>query len=116
MHLLFLTSCCVVVLYSTLCFDVYPMRMRVGRLTLCGNLVRENSCFVVCVCEYQLSVQNSYCLGICGVLKRKKTMAEALEILYFDLRTVHDHFDRSLVEDDDVDIRAYLDAYIELYK
>lgn len=41
-------------------------------------------------------------------------MAECVE--YFDLRIVHDHFDRALVQTDDVDIKAYLDAYNELYK
>lgn len=43
-------------------------------------------------------------------------MAEGPETLFFDLRLVHDHFDRALVESDDVDIQAYLDAYKELYK
>ncbi|XP_003426637.1 ceramide-1-phosphate transfer protein [Nasonia vitripennis] len=43
-------------------------------------------------------------------------MAECKEIMYFDLRTVHDHFDRSLLDEDDIDIRAYLEAYNELYK
>ncbi|XP_076654983.1 ceramide-1-phosphate transfer protein [Halictus rubicundus] len=43
-------------------------------------------------------------------------MAEGSEINFFDLKLVHDHFDRSLIEDDDVDLRAYLDAYNELYK
>lgn len=43
-------------------------------------------------------------------------MAEGSEPVFFDLRVVHDHFDRALVEDDDVDIKAYLDAYNELYK
>lgn len=36
--------------------------------------------------------------------------------MYFDLRLVHDHFDRALVQDDDIDLKAYLDAYNELYK
>ncbi|XP_012240113.1 ceramide-1-phosphate transfer protein [Bombus vosnesenskii] len=43
-------------------------------------------------------------------------MAEGSELLYFDLRLVHDHFDRALLQDDDIDLRAYLDAYNELYK
>ncbi|XP_015597755.1 ceramide-1-phosphate transfer protein isoform X2 [Cephus cinctus] len=43
-------------------------------------------------------------------------MAEADEMSYFDLRMVHDHFDRALLHDEDVDIKAYLDAYNELYK
>lgn len=43
-------------------------------------------------------------------------MAEATEISYFDLRMVHDHFDRALLQEDDVDIKAYIDAYKELYK
>ncbi|KAF7418000.1 hypothetical protein HZH68_000653 [Vespula germanica] len=43
-------------------------------------------------------------------------MAEGSEVCYFDLRVVHDHFDKALVQDDDVDIKAYLDAYNELYK
>ena len=42
--------------------------------------------------------------------------SEDLEICYFDLRLVHDNFDRSLMEEDDVDIKAYLEAYTELYK
>ncbi|XP_043505651.1 ceramide-1-phosphate transfer protein [Polistes fuscatus] len=43
-------------------------------------------------------------------------MAEGSELCYFDLRVVHDNFDKALVQDDDVDIKAYLDAYNELYK
>ncbi|XP_031832716.1 ceramide-1-phosphate transfer protein [Nomia melanderi] len=43
-------------------------------------------------------------------------MAEGSELSFFDLRLVHDHFDRALVEDDDIDLKAYLDAYNELYK
>ncbi|XP_076293504.1 ceramide-1-phosphate transfer protein [Lasioglossum baleicum] len=43
-------------------------------------------------------------------------MAEGSELSFFDLKLVHDHFDRALTEDDDVDLRAYLDAYNELYK
>lgn len=43
-------------------------------------------------------------------------MAEACEMSYFDLRMVHDNFDRALIESDDVDLQAYLDAYNELYK
>lgn len=43
-------------------------------------------------------------------------MAEGSEIAYFDLRMVHDHFDRALLQDDDVDMKAYLEAYNELYK
>ncbi|XP_011297443.1 ceramide-1-phosphate transfer protein [Fopius arisanus] len=43
-------------------------------------------------------------------------MAEGVEVTFFDLRVVHDHFDKALIEDDDVNIRAYLDAYNELYK
>ncbi|XP_043666132.1 ceramide-1-phosphate transfer protein [Vespula pensylvanica] len=43
-------------------------------------------------------------------------MAEGSEVCYFDLRVVHDHFDKALVQDDDVDIKEYLDAYNELYK
>ncbi|KAG8035659.1 hypothetical protein G9C98_001087 [Cotesia typhae] len=43
-------------------------------------------------------------------------MAEAPDLVFFDLRTVHDNFDRALIEDDDVDIKAYLEAYNELYK
>lgn len=34
----------------------------------------------------------------------------------FNLRIVHDHFASSLVEDDDVDLAAYLEAYRELKK
>ncbi|XP_006615104.1 ceramide-1-phosphate transfer protein isoform X2 [Apis florea] len=43
-------------------------------------------------------------------------MAEGMDLMYFDLRLVHDHFDRALVQDDDIDLKAYLDAYNELYK
>lgn len=43
-------------------------------------------------------------------------MAEGSELAFFDLKLVHDHFDRALVRDDDVDLKAYLDAYNELYK
>ncbi|KOC68552.1 Glycolipid transfer protein domain-containing protein 1 [Habropoda laboriosa] len=43
-------------------------------------------------------------------------MAEGSELMFFDLRLVHDHFDRALVQEDDVDLKAYLDAYNELYK
>ncbi|XP_063984899.1 ceramide-1-phosphate transfer protein [Diachasmimorpha longicaudata] len=43
-------------------------------------------------------------------------MAEGMDVTFFDLRLVHDHFDRALIEDDDVNMRAYLDAYNELYK
>lgn len=43
-------------------------------------------------------------------------MAEGLELSFFDLRTVHDFFDEALVENDDVDLKAYLEAYKELYK
>lgn len=43
-------------------------------------------------------------------------MAEGSELSFFDLKLVHDHFDRALTEDDDVDLKAYLDAYNELYK
>ncbi|XP_024877610.1 ceramide-1-phosphate transfer protein [Temnothorax curvispinosus] len=43
-------------------------------------------------------------------------MAEGPELSFFDLRTVHDHFDQALVENDDVDLKAYLEAYNELYK
>lgn len=43
-------------------------------------------------------------------------MAEDSELAFFDLRLVHDHFDRALLQDDDVDLKAYLDAYNELYK
>lgn len=34
----------------------------------------------------------------------------------FNLRVVHDHFAASLLEDDDVDLTAYLEAYRELQK
>ncbi|KYN14809.1 PREDICTED: ceramide-1-phosphate transfer protein [Trachymyrmex cornetzi] len=43
-------------------------------------------------------------------------MAEGPELSFFDLRTVHDHFDQALVENDDIDLKAYLEAYNELYK
>ncbi|XP_012263217.2 ceramide-1-phosphate transfer protein [Athalia rosae] len=43
-------------------------------------------------------------------------MAEGTELVFFDLRVVHDNFDSALVQDDDVDIKLYLDAYNELYK
>ncbi|XP_043279569.1 ceramide-1-phosphate transfer protein [Venturia canescens] len=43
-------------------------------------------------------------------------MAEGTDTMFFDLRTVHDHFDRALIQDDDVNIKAYLEAYNELYK
>ncbi|XP_046432065.1 ceramide-1-phosphate transfer protein isoform X2 [Neodiprion pinetum] len=43
-------------------------------------------------------------------------MAEGSELVLFDLRTVHDNFDRALIQDDDVDIKMYLAAYNELYK
>ncbi|XP_032670573.1 ceramide-1-phosphate transfer protein [Odontomachus brunneus] len=43
-------------------------------------------------------------------------MAEGPELSFFDLRTVHDNFDRALMENDDIDLKAYLDAYNELYK
>ncbi|XP_043260436.1 ceramide-1-phosphate transfer protein [Colletes gigas] len=43
-------------------------------------------------------------------------MAEGSELAFFDLRLVHDHFDRALLQDDDIDLKAYLDAYNELYK
>lgn len=43
-------------------------------------------------------------------------MAEGTEICYFDLRVVHDNFDKALVQNDDVHIKAYLEAYNELYK
>ncbi|KOX79570.1 Glycolipid transfer protein domain-containing protein 1 [Melipona quadrifasciata] len=43
-------------------------------------------------------------------------MAEGSELMYFDLRLVHDYFDRALLQDDDIDLKAYLDAYNELYK
>ena len=39
-----------------------------------------------------------------------------MELTFFDLRLVHDHFDRALVQEDDIDLKAYLDAYNELYK
>ncbi|XP_011161159.1 ceramide-1-phosphate transfer protein [Solenopsis invicta] len=43
-------------------------------------------------------------------------MAEGPELSFFDLRVVHDHFDQALVENDDIDLKAYLEAYNELYK
>ena len=43
-------------------------------------------------------------------------MAEGPELSFFDLRTVHDSFDRALVENDDIDIKVYLEGYNELYK
>lgn len=43
-------------------------------------------------------------------------MAEGPDLVFFDLRTVHDNFDRALMENDDIDLKAYLDAYNELYK
>lgn len=43
-------------------------------------------------------------------------MAEGPEVNFFNLRTVHDHFDDALVENDDIDLKAYLEAYNELYK
>ncbi|KYQ55725.1 Glycolipid transfer protein domain-containing protein 1 [Trachymyrmex zeteki] len=43
-------------------------------------------------------------------------MAEGPELSFFDLRTVHDHFDQALTENDDIDLKAYLEAYNELYK
>lgn len=43
-------------------------------------------------------------------------MAEGPELSFFDLRTVHDYFDQALAENDDITLRAYLDAYNELYK
>ncbi|KYM99540.1 PREDICTED: ceramide-1-phosphate transfer protein [Cyphomyrmex costatus] len=43
-------------------------------------------------------------------------MAEGPELSFFDLRTVHDHFDQALVENDDIDLKAYLEAYNELHK
>lgn len=43
-------------------------------------------------------------------------MAEGPELNFFDLRMVHDHFDQALVENDDIDLKAYLEAYNELYK
>ncbi|KAH0953146.1 hypothetical protein HN011_006465 [Eciton burchellii] len=43
-------------------------------------------------------------------------MAEGPELSFFDLRTVHDHFDQALIENDDVNLKAYLEAYNELYK
>lgn len=43
-------------------------------------------------------------------------MAEGSELGYFDLRMAHDHFDRALVQEDDIDLHAYLEAYNELYK
>ncbi|EZA61524.1 hypothetical protein DMN91_003554 [Ooceraea biroi] len=43
-------------------------------------------------------------------------MAEGPELSFFDLRTVHDYFDKALMENDDIELTAYLDAYNELYK
>lgn len=43
-------------------------------------------------------------------------MAESSDIGYFDLKIVHDHFDRALLQEDDIDIEAYLEGYNELYK
>ncbi|KAL0123076.1 hypothetical protein PUN28_007602 [Cardiocondyla obscurior] len=43
-------------------------------------------------------------------------MAEGPEFNFFDLRTVHDYFDLALVENDDINLEAYLEAYNELYK
>lgn len=43
-------------------------------------------------------------------------MAEGSDSTSFDLRIVHDHFDRALIEEDDVNLKAYLEAYNELYK
>ena len=43
-------------------------------------------------------------------------MAEGQELSYFDLHAVHNNFDRSLVEDDDIDVKTYLEAYHELNK
>lgn len=43
-------------------------------------------------------------------------MAEGPELTFFDLRMVHDCFDQALVENDDVVLKAYLDAYNELHK
>lgn len=43
-------------------------------------------------------------------------MAEAPDLTFFDLRIVHDNFDRALINEDDVDIKLYLEAYNELYK
>ncbi|XP_029168976.1 ceramide-1-phosphate transfer protein [Nylanderia fulva] len=43
-------------------------------------------------------------------------MAEGPELSFLDLRIVHDYFDQALAENDDVVLRAYLDAYNELYK
>lgn len=43
-------------------------------------------------------------------------MAEGPELSFFDLRTVHDHFDQALLENDDIDLKEYLEAYNELYK
>ena len=43
-------------------------------------------------------------------------MAEVPEILYFDLSIVHDHFHKALLQDDDIEIKSYLEAYNELFK
>lgn len=43
-------------------------------------------------------------------------MAEGPELNFFDLHMVHDYFDQSLTENDDIVLKAYLDAYNELYK
>ncbi|XP_029680667.1 ceramide-1-phosphate transfer protein [Formica exsecta] len=43
-------------------------------------------------------------------------MAEGPELSFFDLHMVHDYFDQSLTENDDIILKAYLDAYNELYK
>ncbi|XP_070168598.1 ceramide-1-phosphate transfer protein [Polyergus mexicanus] len=43
-------------------------------------------------------------------------MAEGPELSFFDLHMVHDYFDQSLTENDDIILEAYLDAYNELYK
>lgn len=43
-------------------------------------------------------------------------MAEGPELSFFDLRIVHDYFDQALMENDDIDLQAYLEAYNELYK
>lgn len=44
------------------------------------------------------------------------TMAEGPELSFLDLRLVHDRFDQALIENDDINLKAYLDAYSELYK
>ncbi|KAK0075454.1 hypothetical protein PV325_004778 [Microctonus aethiopoides] len=43
-------------------------------------------------------------------------MAEGQDSTYFDLKIVHDNFDRAIIDEDDINLRAYLDAYNELYK